>query len=560
VPRGLPQKRLPLEQAPNDRRLGGPKAVARLEAKLDELGFDPPPIKLRRTDIVNELVIKNTPLDELYDKLASFRDNPTGFVHWAFPWGEPGTDLENMTGPEDWQLDQLNRIGEAIRAGGAEGCVITEDVASGHGVGKSAEVSWIALWAVSTAADTRGVVTANTDTQLRQKTWAELTKWYSLFIAKKLFKLTATSLSIGDDDERAKKWRIDAAPWSKENTEAFAGLHNQGKRVLIIFDEASAIDDKIWEVARGATTDARTETIWLRYGNPTRTSGQFFKEHNKGTESNERGNIVHHSVRVDSRRVRLTNKEQIALEIQEYGEDSDFVRVRIKGMFPRAGYDNFIAPGVVTESRRRRLDSIVYGAHQLILSIDPARFGNDFTVITLRQGLRVHYQIALGGYDGPGVGGKVLEAYRKHNGQIAAIIYDAIGNGADLDSALRRMQPALGATVLIPVMWNQPAKNSDEYFNQRSEAWGLMKEWLAHGWIPDDDDLATQLTSLLYGYDARMRIQLEGKKEARKRGVKSPDKADSLALSFLVELIDRKITTAKVRPVRQRRVVWSRTN
>jgi len=556
----VPRARVdPKPQALFDRRLGGDRAVKDLQGKLDELGFAPPPIKIRRTDIVNELVIKNTPLDELYDKLAGFRDNPTGFVHWAFPWGEPGTDLEDKEGPEPWQLDQLNRIGEAIRAGGSAGCVIEEDVASGHGVGKSALVSWIVLWAISTAADTRGAVTANTDTQLKQKTWAELTKWYSIFIAKKLFKLTATGITIADDDERAKKWRIDAAPWSKENTEAFAGLHNQGKRILIIFDEASAIDDKIWEVARGVLSDAKTEIVWLRYGNPTRTSGEFFKQHSKGSESNERGNMVHTSVRVDSRCISFTNKEELQKLVDEYGEDSDFVRVRIKGMFPRAGYDNFIAPGTVTEARRRRLDPYVYQAHQLIMSIDPARFGNDFTVVTVRQGLRVHYQVALAGYDGPAASGKVLELHRKHGGQIAAIIYDAIGNGADLDSALRRMQVALGATVLVPVMWNQPAKNSDEYFNQRSEAWGKMKEWLEHGWIPDDDDLGDQISSLLYGYDARMRIQLESKKDARKRGIKSPDKADSLALSFLVDLIDRKTTTAKVRPVRQRRVIWTQT-
>ena len=86
-----------------------------------------------------------------------------------------------------------------------------------------------------------------------------------------------------------------------------------------------------------------------------------------------------------------------------------------------------------------------------------------------------------------------------------------------------------------------------------------MKEWLENGWIPDDDDLAEQLTSLLYGYDGKFRVQLESKKDARKRGVKSPDKADSLALSMLPELIDRKVTTAKVRPVRQRRVIWTRS-
>ena len=75
---------------------------------------------------------------------------------------------------------------------------------------------------------------------------------------------------------------------------------------------------------------------------------------------------------------------------------------------------------------------------------------------------------------------------------------------------------------------------------------------------PDDDDLANELSSLDYGYDARFRIQLQSKKDLKRAGVKSPDHADSLALSFIPELIDRKIVLAKVRPVERRKVVWSR--
>ena len=122
--------------------------------------------------------IKGTPFDELFDNFVKFRDDPLGFVLWAFPWGKQGTILEGREGPEPWQRDQLIRIGQRLREGGADGAVVEEDVSSGHGVGKTAEVSWLIIWAVATHEDTRGVVTANTDTQLRTKTWAELSKWY----------------------------------------------------------------------------------------------------------------------------------------------------------------------------------------------------------------------------------------------------------------------------------------------------------------------------------------------------------------------------------------------
>lgn len=548
-------------RAPFDPDFDGSQAERRRFVPLTRAGMGPmpgeddvptagiAPIRIREVDVTNE-AISGSPLDQLFDQLAAFGDDYEGFVQWAFPWGEPGTPLADMDGPEAWQRDQQRRISAAVREGGLEGCMVEEDIAAGHGVGKSAQVSWLILWGISTFEDTRGVVTANTDLQLRTKTWAELGKWYSLFIAKHLFTMTATAIYIADDEERAKTWRIDQVPWSAEKTEAFAGLHNQGKRLLLIFDEASNIHDNIWTVARGALTDAKTQIIWARYGNPTRTSGEFF---NQCTKPRRHKHSTY--ARVDSRTVRFTNRKVIDAWIQEYGEDSDFVRVRVKGMFPRAGYDNFIAPGVVTEARRRRIDPRIYATHQKFLSIDPARFGDDSTVITLRQGLRVPWQLELKGFDGFDIGNRAVNIAREH-GPISAIVYDAIGNGAELDGVLRRI-PGL-AIPLIPVMWGQPAKDALQYFNQRSEAWGKMREWLENGQIPDDDELAEQLTSLSYGYDGKMRIQLEAKKDAKKRGISSPDKADSLALSFIPELIDRKVHVAKVRPVTHRKVVWTR--
>ena len=529
----------------------------RFDAPLPAVPLPPPGMRIpvTQTDLAS-MRLKGTPMGEIVSDLARFVCDPYGFVMWAFPWGQPNTMLADMHGPEQWQKEQLIRIGKQLVEAGAEGCVIQEDVASGHGVGKSALVSWLILWAVSTLEDTRGVVTANTDSQLRTKTWAELAKWHSLFLAKDLFKLTATRIGIANDDKREIYWRIDQVPWSKENTEAFAGLHNQGKRILLIFDEASAIDDKIWEVAEGALTDARTQIIWCRYGNPTRTSGAFFRNCTQGKRNTY--------TRVDSRTVSFSNKKQIQAWVDEYGEDSDFVRVRVRGMFPRAGYANFISPELVNAARQRKLDPITYRAHQKVLSVDPARFGDDFSVMTLRQGLRVYWQMALSGFDGPDLAARIFEVVRNQGrvegvnvepGGIACITYDAIGNGADLDSALRRM---VGLPPCIAVQWGQPAKDDKQYFNQRSECWGKMRDFLEHGAIPDDDDLANELSSLDYGYDARFRIQLQSKRDLKKAGVKSPDRADSLALSFIPELIDRKIVLAKVRPVERRKVVWSR--
>jgi hypothetical protein len=476
------------------------------------------------------------------EALAGFEFDPVGFVHWAYPWGELGTALEHDVGPEQWQIDHLKRIGGELLAGGDLGAVVEEDTPAGHGVGKSAVVSWLIHWAISTRENTRGVVTANTDTQLRTKTWAELGKWHQLFIARELFTLTATAI-YSSDPGMDKTWRIDQIPWSKERSEAFAGLHNKGNRILVVFDEASAIDDKIWEVTEGALTDERTQIIWARYGNPTRTSGEFYRRCNKPRNN--------HVTRIDSRTVRFTNKAKIADWIDEYGEDSDFVRVRVRGMFPRAGASNFISAEMVEVARRRVIPLGEYQLWPKILSVDPARFGDDWTKITLRQGYKVHWQKGMQGFDGIDVAGRVRELCEANPG-IKFLVYDANGNGADLDSALRRMS---GLPELVPVMWGVPAKDSKQYFNQRAECWGRMREWLKYADIPDDDELANELTSLDYGYDSQFRIQLQSKRDIKRNGGKSPDGADSLALSFVIDTLDMKATSVKARPVQPRRIV-----
>ena len=212
---------------------------------------------------------------ELISDIGGFTHNPLGFVLYAFEWGK-GELSKFPDGPDEWQRLVLIEIGEKLKNGATVDTAIQEAICSGKGVGKSCLIAWVVLWAMSTFEDTRGIVTANTDTQLKTKTWPELSKWYRLCITKDWFKLTATALcSIDPSHERT--WRVDAIPWSKDNPEAFAGLHNQGKRIILIMDEASGIDDIIWEVLDYALTDVETEIIWIACGNPTKNTGRFIE-------------------------------------------------------------------------------------------------------------------------------------------------------------------------------------------------------------------------------------------------------------------------------------------
>ena len=252
-------------------------------------------------------------------------------------------------------------------------------VASGHGIGKSALVAWIVLWAMSTLADTRGIVTANTEGQLRTKTWPELAKWLALAVNRHWFTYTATSLQSARPGHD-KTWRVDAITWSENNTEAIAGLHNKGKRAFALFDEASAIPEGVWETVEGALTDGGTELFWAAFGNPTRTTGRF-------RECFAGGRFAHRwsPRQIDSRSVSMTNKAQIATWVKDYGEDSDFVRVRVRGVFPRAGTLQFIDSERIAEAVARALEPDPTAP--LVMGVDIARQGADHSVIRFRRGL-----------------------------------------------------------------------------------------------------------------------------------------------------------------------------
>lgn len=454
----------------------------------------------------------------LIDDIAGFEKDPLGYVEYAFPWGSGELEGRSIL---DWQREYLEDIGRRLRAGdereGRPEEVIRKAVASGHGIGKSALVSWLILWAISTFQGTRGVVTANTETQLKGKTWAELGKWYRLCINKHWFRFTATAL-FSVNPEHEKIWRIDMVPWSERNTEAFAGLHNEGKRLLLLFDEASAIPDLIHEVAEGALTDKDTQIIWAQFGNPTRPEGRF----------HDCFGVLKHRwgpISIDSRSVPITNKAQIQEWIDDYGEDSDFVRVRVKGEFPRTGSTQFIPTEVVEEAMKRQ--PVEDRGAPLVMGVDVARFGDDRSVISWRHG----DSAVLIGWEA--FRGKDLMEFssicadRIRSQEPEAVFIDGTGIGGGVVDRLRQ----LGFDV-IDVQAGGKAMEELIYANKRAEMWGRMREWLRRGAIPANKDLKSELIGLQYAYDMRGRFQLESKADLKKRGAASPDLADALALTF----------------------------
>ena len=448
--------------------------------------------------------------------LGEFAHDPVGFVWAAFPWGEG--ELEGQT-PQEWQLELLEDIKNGLKD---INTVIREVRASGNGIGKSALVSWLILWAISTFEDTKGVVTANTDTQLRTKTWAELAKWHRLFIGHPLFDYTATSL-YSSDVRHEKTWRIDAIPWSEQNPEAFAGLHNQGRRILIIFDEASAIADVIWETVEGATTDRDTEIIWCCFGNPTRPSGRFFDCFNKFR------NFWHHK-QIDSRTVRISNKQQLNEWVEAWGIDSDFVKVHVLGEFPNAAANQLISRTLVDEAVKRGKQFAMEDTSDkepVIIGCDPAWTGEDTLIVYLRKGNYTKVLWELKSNNDDTLVAEKLAYFQDEYGMSKGFIDQGYGTG--IYSVLRSMGRN-DAWQLIPFA----SKPMDDYYaNKRAEMWCEMKKWLQDGGtLENKQELVTDLTGPEAAINRRGKLQLESKDDMKRRGLASPNYGDALALTF----------------------------
>lgn len=459
------------------------------------------------------MAVKNDSLNmELVSYLAQFAYDPYKFVLAAFPWGEPGP-LENMW-PQQWQIDILKEIRDGFKT---PDTAIQEAVASGHGIGKSALVSWIILWAMATHADTRGVVTANTDGQLRSKTWAELATWHSRFVCKEMFTCTATAI-FANQAGHERTWRIDAIPWSERNTEAFAGLHNHGKRILIVFDEASAIIDKIWEVTEGAMSDKDTEKIWVVFGNPTRTSGRFYDCFHKFRK-------YWNTRQIDSRTVAITDKKKIADWLEAWGEDSDFFKVRVRGVFPSASESQFIGQKIVEDAVARVPNPQNHKKFPVIIGVDPAWTGADALEVVMRQGPFYKRLLTLQKNDND-VHTAGLIARLEDEYKAAAVFIDS-GFGQGIYSAGNVM----GRSWRLVSFAGKPL--NDYYANKRAEIWGEMKKWLIEeGQLEEDQQLLDDLTGPEAFMNTRGKLQLESKDDMKRRGLPSPNKADALALTF----------------------------
>jgi hypothetical protein len=472
------------------------------------------------------------PESELIEDIASFTHDPLGYVKYAFPWGEE-TELSDVQGPRAWQTELLSKLGEHLQNPETRYQPFLYATASGHGIGKSAAIGMLLNWGMSTCEDCKVVITSNTETQLRTKTMPEINKWFRMSINSHWWKRNATSVHTIDKNHE-KSWRLDAVTWSENNTEAFAGLHNKRKRIILVFDEASAISDVVWEVAEGALTDEETEIIWVVFGNPTRNTGRFKECFSKYKHR-------WHKQQIDSRNVEGTNKVQIEKWRLDYGEDSDFFKVRVRGLFPSASFKQFISLEDVDKAFGLELKPEQYEFAPKILTVDPAWEGDDEFVIGLRQGLQFRILRTIPKNDNDMQMASLIATFEDEE-KVDAIFIDG-GFGTGIVSAGKTM----GRNWQL--VWFGERANDEGCLNKRAEMWKLTRDWLKEGGaIPKDPQLHLELISPEAVPRMDGKLQIEAKKDMKARGVPSPNRADALALSFAYP-VNKKYKKVDAQPV-----------
>ena len=459
----------------------------------------------------------------LADDMGAFFYDPLGWVMYAFEWGYG--DLEGYDGPDEWQRLELEAWGESIRANNFDGITPVDAyrsaTSSGHGIGKSALSAWVTLYIMSTRPHSKGVVTSNTSDQLRTKTWGELGKWKKRCITGHWFEYNNGKGNMNMfHKEHKETWRVDGQTCREENSESFAGLHAANSSPWYLFDEASAVPDKIWEVAEGGLTDG--EPFWFAFGNPTRNNGRF---HDCFTRYAHRWK----NKTVDSRKAKMTNKTLIGQWEKDYGEDSDFFRVRVRGMFPRASDLQLISSEWVANAMRCEP---YYGMDDaLVCGIDIARGGADNNVVRFRRGLdaRSFPVIRVPGSESRDTTLFIAKAVTViQELKPDAVFVDSTGVGGPVADQLRRLMPEM---VVIDIGFANTAPDR-HYANMRTYIWWRLRDMLKSGLaIEDDSALERELTSPEYTHNARDQIQLEKKSEIKKRLGISPDDADALALT-----------------------------
>lgn len=450
-----------------------------------------------------------------------YKYEPLGFVKSEWPWGVVGGPLEHSTGPDALQERFLIDLGEHVRDNNFDGHTpvppVMMSVSSANGTGKSSLGAMLAWWIMRTRPMSIGTVTAGNYQQLEERTWADIMHWGRIAKGGGDFDIQKSGIY---HKQHREKWKCNPKTAKAENAQSFAGQHARTSTSWMLFDESSEVPDPNWQAAYSCMTDG--EPLFFAWGQMLKSYGEFYKV--TFGESAQRWDT-----RVwDGNDSAFTNKQTIEDWKNDWGEESDYYRVHVLGLPPRASALQFIGQELVDEARKREHRPLM--DEPLVVGYDAANGGLARHAIVFRRGLdaKTIPPIMLPG-DTPrdAVVAKLAEIMSDRTPQrkVTALFGDQ-AFGAVILERLRNS----GYTNCFEINFGDTSFDK-HFLNMRSQMWGGMKEWLRLGAIPDDEKLAQQFFGPGF-HDRNGKLVLESKADMAKRKVKSPDYPDGLALTF----------------------------
>lgn len=395
-------------------------------------------------------------------------------------------------------------------------------VKSGHGIGKSAVLSWLLLWYLFCYKDAQIPCTAPTSEQMHDVLWKEVAKWLNLMPEpiKAKFQWQAGYVRVIESPET---WFARAKTARKENPEALAGVH--GDFVMFLIDEASGVPEEIFNTAEGALTSENILIIMI--SNPTRLIGYFYDSHNKDQDHWQ-------GLSFSSEESPLVERRYVERIIQKHGQESDEYRIRVLGQFPRQ--DAMDDKGYVplfneNDIRIAEIEELI-GPRRM--GIDPSGEGDDKTVWVVRDNFKAKVAAVEKTSDPKSIARKTLTLLEFYGVKGEDAWLDNFGVGANVAQEL-----ALAGIKIKAV--NVGDKSDDEmYLNKRAEACYREKQWFRNGGELVDHKGWDEILTIRYRKELNGKMKIMSKLDMKKEGLKSPDHQDALMMTFVEPNVKRR--------------------
>lgn len=433
--------------------------------------------------------------------------------------------------PDDWQVEVLLAAATCVTA------AVRIALKASKGPGKSTVLAWLMWWFCFTRSHPKVVATSITGDNLKDGLWTELAKWQGRSeLLKATFTWGAERITCNDHPDT---WWMSARSWPKggdasQQADTLAGVH--ADNVMFVLDESGGIPDAVMAAAEAGLANASPaegrEALLIQAGNPTHLSGPLYR-----ACTTERALWLVFEVSGDPddpKRAPRVDINWARAQIAKYGRDNPYVIVNVFGRFPPSSANTLFGPDAVRDSMLRVLPREAWFREVKVMGVDVARFGDDRTVIALRQGPVAFMPKVLRNLDTMQVAGQVALAFDKHRPDGLFIDQATFGAGV-LDRLVQLGYPAIGVDF-----GGKPVTDA-KYANRRSEMWFRMSEWVPRGVLPDLPELVQELTTPTYKFDNNNKLLLEKKAEIKKRTGVSPDLADAIGLTFAQPVAGRAI-------------------